>query len=393
MKTLIMLNFLLVVITMLCEAQTASKNNQVLVPDTLMVQVAGGTFQMGSDSMSNAEKPAHTVTLSSYYMDITEVTYDRWTAVRNWGLTHGYTDLPAGANGYSTSAPNQPVVELNWYDAVKWCNARSEMESFAPVYYTDSNRTEIYRTGEISLTNKSVDRSSDGYRLPTEAEWEFAAIGGNLSLGYKYSGSNIIDSVGWYCDNSNSMTHPVKSLLPNELGIYDMSANAAEWIWDRWGYFTSASQTDPQGPVTGPQRDIRGGHWGMFASDAESKYRSYGVMGQRIANIGFRTARGSVSTGVDENGYSPSHSFRLEQNYPNPFNPATTFKYQIEMNCTVSLRIYDLLGREIAALVNERKPAGTYSVTWNASLVSSGVYYYRLQAGTFAETKKLILLK
>lgn len=393
MKTLILLNFLILAIGTLCEAQTFSKTNRTISSDTLMVRVAGGTFQMGSGSMSIFEQPVHSVTLSSYSIDITEVTFAKWTAVRDWGLTHGYTDLRPGANGYNTSAPNQPVVEVNWWDAIKWCNARSEMEGISPVYYTDSNKTEIYRTGDISLTNNSVDRSSDGYRLPTEAEWEFAAIGGNLSNGYTYSGGNNIDSVGWYTDNSNSMTHPVKSLLPNELGIYDMSGNAAERCWDRNGDYTTESQTDPLGPVAGPMRCDRGGHFGSFAIVTVSKHRSFGVMNDGSANFGFRCVRGSVSTDIDNNEHSSIRSFELEQNYPNPFNPSTLIKYSIPNGCFVKLKVFDVIGNQIATLVSEEKAAGEYIVEFNSNNISSGIYFYRLESEGKFITEQMLLIK
>jgi formylglycine-generating enzyme required for sulfatase activity len=360
--------------------------------DTSMAPVNGGTFQMGSATGDPAEQPVHTVIVSSFDMDITEVTFGKWTSVREWALTHGYTDLPVGANGYNGTT-DQPVTEVNWYDAVKWCNARSEMDSLAPVYFTDSAQAEIYRTGVISLVNEAVNRTAAGYRLPTEAEREFAAMGGTQSHGYTYSGSDVVDSVAWTTSNSGGHTYPVKSLAANELGLYEMSGNVAEWCWDRWGPYTAASQTDPQGPVDGPLRDIRGGHWGTTDNEAAVKFRSFGVIGQRIANIGFRCVRiQQPGTDVGEGNAQPN-SFGLGQNYPNPFNPSTTISYQLPSQRHVTLKVFDVLGREVATLVDGVEAPGHKEMRFDASGLSAGIYFYRLQAGAYVETRKFLLLR
>ena len=121
---------------------------------------------------------------------------------------------------------NRPVILLNWYDAVKYCNWLSEQEGFTPVY-------------EINGTNVSWNQSARGYRLPTEAEWEYAARGGSQSQGYKYAGSNDVDEVAWYWINAEYTSHPVKGKKANELGLYDMSGNVLEWCWDWYGGYSS----------------------------------------------------------------------------------------------------------------------------------------------------------
>jgi formylglycine-generating enzyme required for sulfatase activity len=254
-----------------------------------MVQIAGGKFQMGSGtSKNNTWEPVHTVTLSTYAIDKYEITYETWTKVRNWGLLHGYTDIEYGLNGCygdgnitrlpSTTGANNPVTCVLWYDAVKWCNARSEMENLHPVYYTDNTFTTVYRTGQLNIQSDAVKWGENGYRLPTEAEWEFAARGGAKSHDYTYSGSKTVDDVAWNDLNSNTTTHPVGQKAANELGLFDMSGNVAEWCWD-WGYkYDSTAQTNPKGAtllrfqVAGLyHRVIRGGNY------VNSNYSSYSL--------------------------------------------------------------------------------------------------------------------
>ena len=185
-----------------------------------MVAVEGGTFTMGatseqgSDACEN-EKPAHEVTLSDYYIGQTEVTQALWKAVM-------------GSNPSDSKGDNLPVEQVSWDDC--------------QVFIQNLNQ----------LTGKQ-------FRLPTEAEWEYAARGGRKSRGYKYAGGNDIGLVAWYEDNSGNETHPVATKQANELGIYDMSGNVWEWCSDRYGDYQSSSQSDPQGPSSDSIRVGRGG--------------------------------------------------------------------------------------------------------------------------------------
>lgn len=260
------------------------------VIDLLMVAVAGGTFQMGSTTGNSNEQPVHSVTVGSFAIDKFEITYEKWTEVRNWALTHGYasTDIAVGRNGYSPVGSNNPVTEVNWFDILKWCNARSEKDGLNPVYYTNSSMSTVYRSGEIGLADNAVKWTANGYRLPTEAEWVFAARGGTKSNNYTYSGSNTIDIVGWYITNSGSTTHSVGQKAANELGIYDMSGNAWEWCWDWYGAYSGTAQTDPKGAGSGTYRVLRGGSFSGGDFSCRSAYRFDYDPNVRYYSFGFR---------------------------------------------------------------------------------------------------------
>ena len=202
-----------------------------------MVYVQGGTFTMGAHANQEAEawdneKPAHSVTLSRYYIGETEVTQALWSAVMGYNPSH------------SNQGGNYPVEQVSYNDC----------------------KTFIRELSRITGQN---------FRLPTEAEWEFAARGGNKSRGYKYAGSNDIGSVAWYYGNSDSHTHPVKTKASNELGLYDMSGNVWEWCNDWYGNYSSYSQTNPQGSNSGSYRVYRGGSWGSVACGCRSSYRYF----------------------------------------------------------------------------------------------------------------------
>jgi len=233
------------------------------------IYVQGGTFEMGSndsESYSN-EHPVHTVTVSSFYISKYEVTQKEWKEIM-------------GNNPSYFKGDNLPVEEVSWYDAVKYCNARSKKEGLTPCYTINGN-------------NVTCDFTANGYRLPTEAEWEYAARGGNKSKGYKYSGSDNPDDVAWYYDNSRGHTHPVGTKQPNELGIYDMSGNVWEWCWDWYdkNYYSTSPQQNPRGPSTGTYRALRGGSWDCFAGGVRSAVRSGSYPDGGFANFGFRLSR------------------------------------------------------------------------------------------------------
>jgi formylglycine-generating enzyme required for sulfatase activity len=284
----------------------AVSSAQIRAADPTMVKVTGGTFQMGNafDLLDKEGRPIHTVTVSSFLIDKYEITYEKWTEVRNWALNHGYAsiDIAEGQNGFGFSNPttskvNNPVTVVNWYDILKWCNARSEMDGLNPVYYTNSKLDIVYRSGQIQYyPQNAVNWAANGYRLPTEAEWEFAARGGTKSGNFKYSGSNTIGDVTWFAGNSGSSplieltTHPVGQKTPNELGIYDMSGNALEWCWDLRGDYPSTAQIDPKGPPGGGTNVLRGGGFNMDPGLCESANRHMQYPPNTHTFPGFRCA-------------------------------------------------------------------------------------------------------
>ena len=240
-----------------------------LVPQGF-VQVAGGTFQMGStDSEADSdESPVHSVTVDSFYMAETEVTFDQYDAY----CTAAGISKPSDS-GWGRES--RPAINVSWYDAVKYCNWLSEQEGLTLAY-------------EINGTSVSWNQSANGYRLPTEAEWEYAARGGAQSNGYKYSGSNNVDEVGWYWDNSGYKTQPVKGKKANELGLYDMSGNVWEWCWDWYGSYSSSTENNPVGPSSGSNRVGRGGSWVDGPGYLRVADRNLGNPVDSYGDLGFR---------------------------------------------------------------------------------------------------------
>jgi formylglycine-generating enzyme required for sulfatase activity len=234
-----------------------------------MALVEGGTFQMGSTSGDNDEKPVHTVTVKSFYMGKTEVTQKEWMEVM-------------GNNPSRVKGDTLPVENVSWYDAVEYCNRLSLKEGLTPAYRG---------SGDAIV----CDFNAGGYRLPTEAEWEYAAKGGNKDyLSYEYSGGNSVGSVAWYNENSGRSTHPAGTKAPNSLGLYDMSGNVWEWCWDWYGSYSGGSQTDPSGASSGTGRVIRGGSWYNDAALARSAYRDIFTPSGRRDILGFRLVASSL---------------------------------------------------------------------------------------------------
>ena len=233
------------------------ENREIQVGDVKfnMISVEGGTFLMGAQCKDkngdnydakawDSESPVHKVTLSGYYIGETPVTQELWQAVMGKNPSH-FKDA------------KKPVETVSWEDCQNF----------------------------IKKLNRRIGLK---FRLPTEAEWEFAARGGVKSKGYKYSGSNNIDEVAWYSGNAKDETHPVKQKKPNELGVYDMTGNVEEWCQDRYGDYKEGLQVNPTGPNSGSYRVGRGGSWFFGAWDCRLSCRINGGTDVRCYDLGLR---------------------------------------------------------------------------------------------------------
>ena len=263
-------------------------------------------YPMGWDGyISGHEEPVHTVALNAFRIGKYEVTYALWMEVKPWADANGYT-INDGVMGDGSDRTDQhPVTDIHWKDCIAWCNAYSEKEGLTPVYYTNGAQTVLYKDastgGDGNIGSECVNWSANGFRLPTEAEWEYAARyidGSSVSPGDKHSGYNLypdIDDCAWFRDNSISSTEPVGQLQANSLGAHDMSGNVYEWCWDWYDgdYYETSPTNNPHGPATGVYRINRGGSWGMSSTDiyAYSAHRGAWYPHTRSLGGGFRICR------------------------------------------------------------------------------------------------------
>ena len=272
-------------------------NSTVFGQAPKMILVEGGTFTMGTNSGVPEEKPAHKVTISSFLICEHEVTVTEYKAFasatgkampespdKEWLDSHVPTKMLYASSGKTWWGwgANLPMHHVNWYDAIKYCNWLSSKNSLDKCYAKNADG------------GWDLDRSKNGYRLPTEAEWEFAARGGNKSQKYKYSGSNDINAVCWY-DDTSKLAGPknVKTKKANELGIYDMSGNVWEWCSDYYktAFYSSSPSSNPFCDISTPYRSLRGGSWHYRDELATVTSRDGPKAAKTNFNYGFRVAK------------------------------------------------------------------------------------------------------
>ncbi len=253
------------------KSQSSSPEEEAPEPEVLvtdsgfeMVHVEAGEFEMGCIGCARDERPMHTVILTwSFYIAKYALTFAQYDA---YCEESGRPLLDDGGWGRG----NIPVIGLNWYDAVEYCNWLSEKEGLTP----------CYREGERVV---AWERETSGYRLPTEAEWEYAAKGGPLSKHYAYPGGDDPDKVAWYADNSDGQPHPIGQKTPNELGLYNMGGNVREFCWDRYAWnmylYCGDPVVDPRGFGAGthPNIVIRGGDFESPVDELRVEARGYDV--------------------------------------------------------------------------------------------------------------------
>lgn len=381
-----------------------------------MVTITNSPFLRGdsADNNVNGDAPPKWVNVDTFRIEPTVVTYAQWLAVYQWAKNNGYTFSRTNSAGSAFgNQGNMPVQTVDWYDAIKWCNARTEMENaqnpngpqLSPCYYTvtDPNRqndSAVYRQGEIPLATNNVMWPANGYRLPTEAEWEKAARGGlvgqrfpnGLTIShrqatYQSPGITVIYDAGPPYVNPIT-TSPVATLLPNNFGLYDMAGNVLQWCWDAYAknYYTGSSSTNnPIGPVSGITRVARGGSWTSYATGCRTGLRCNFYPNSAGTTVGFRVAQ-SIGSGSNNGGRigQTNQNIYFDFDFNQPPGPPTltsATNFQLNARCDSSSQVtFTIVADTLSSIVSSNVlsiGSGTVTVMAHADAgTNNGISYY-----------------
>lgn len=317
------------------------------------VRISGGSFLMGDEGGEDDERPVHEVVISrDFYIGRYEVTQAQWQEVMESNPSH-FADCA-----------DCPVENVSWDDV------------------------------QLFMDRLNQQEGEQLHRLPTEAEWEYAARAGSTTRWSFGNAQGQLPEFAWYMDNSEDQTHPVGQKEPNAWGLYDVHGNVYEWVHDWYSpdYYGNSPNVDPLGPASGTARVVRGGTWYTHFWWTRTGFRSMDLPDSRISGTGFRLLR-EIQQDVSSAASPPIRPGVTVQHYPDPSAGIVNFTYTLSNASSVQLRVFDLVGREMALVVDRFLSAGRHEVAFDTSSLPVGLYIYRLEAGTHRASGTVTLVR